>query len=321
MNYTYSFIIPHHNTPDLLQRLINSIPQRKDIEIIIVDDNSDDDKKANISRPDVRTIFIDKKNTAGAGRARNIGMDVASGKWLLFADADDFYRPGFIDVLDDYKDDDIEMLFYNIESVDSKTLKSNKRSGIHNKLIEQYDSSTEASKNILFFGYAPWRRMLLSKFVKDHEFRFEEIVQGNDRFFSIQVSYFAQRWKVDKRVVYTLTHYDGSLTFSKITKEKYVTLMIMFRRLAEFYKYIGYPEWNRKSVRGVFSQSRINYLLRIFRREPMTGVRAFLYMLTHWIEMEKKALYYVDVIQDIQHKMVCHDILKNSISLNKYAKE
>lgn len=314
MSITYSFIIPHHNTPDLLKRLVDTIPQREDIEIIVVDDNSDDDKKANITRSDVRTIYIDKEHSRGAGRARNIGMDAAIGKWLLFADADDFYNQSFIDVLDQYKNDDIEMLFFNINSVDSDTMRPNTRSRIHNKLVEQYDGSIEASNNILFFGYAPWRRMLLSKFVKEHGFRFEEVVSGNDRFFSIQVSLFVKRWKVDKRVVYTLTHFDGSLTYSKITKEKYVTLMIMFRRLAEFYKYIGHPEWNKKSVKGVFSQSRINYIHRIFRREPMTGISAFFYLLTHWLEMEKKALYYVDVVQDIQRKKSCRDILNNSTS-------
>jgi len=56
----YSFVIPHYNTPDLLQRLIDSIPQREDIEVIVVDDNSDDDKKARVSRPDVNIIFLDK---------------------------------------------------------------------------------------------------------------------------------------------------------------------------------------------------------------------------------------------------------------------
>lgn len=37
----YSFIIPHRNVPHLLQRCIDSIPKRDDIQIIIVDDNSD----------------------------------------------------------------------------------------------------------------------------------------------------------------------------------------------------------------------------------------------------------------------------------------
>lgn len=36
----YSIIIPHHNVPTLLERCVNSIPQRDDIQIIVVDDNS-----------------------------------------------------------------------------------------------------------------------------------------------------------------------------------------------------------------------------------------------------------------------------------------
>lgn len=37
----YSIIIPHKNIPHLLQRCLKSIPRRKDVQIIIVDDNSD----------------------------------------------------------------------------------------------------------------------------------------------------------------------------------------------------------------------------------------------------------------------------------------
>ena len=40
--FNYSIIIPHRNIPQLLQRCIDSIPSRDDLQIIIVDDNSDD---------------------------------------------------------------------------------------------------------------------------------------------------------------------------------------------------------------------------------------------------------------------------------------
>mgnify|MGYP002627111942 CR=1 FL=1 len=39
-NFMFSIIIPHKNTPDLLERCVNSIPKRDDLEIIIIDDNS-----------------------------------------------------------------------------------------------------------------------------------------------------------------------------------------------------------------------------------------------------------------------------------------
>ena len=40
----YSIIIPHKNTPDLLRKCLDSIPHRDDVQIIVVDDNSDEDK-------------------------------------------------------------------------------------------------------------------------------------------------------------------------------------------------------------------------------------------------------------------------------------
>ena len=38
---TFSFILPHKNTPELLQKALDSIPRWDDIEIIVADDNSD----------------------------------------------------------------------------------------------------------------------------------------------------------------------------------------------------------------------------------------------------------------------------------------
>ena len=40
MEYNVSIIIPHYNSPDLLAVLLDSIPEKEDIQIIVVDDNS-----------------------------------------------------------------------------------------------------------------------------------------------------------------------------------------------------------------------------------------------------------------------------------------
>lgn len=40
----YSIIIPHKNTPDLLQYCLDSIPVRDNVLVIVVDDNSDTNK-------------------------------------------------------------------------------------------------------------------------------------------------------------------------------------------------------------------------------------------------------------------------------------
>ena len=83
--YNYSFIIPHKNCPDLLQRCVDSIPERDDVQVIVVDDNSDDGKKPSLkNHKNLQVILLDATQSKGAGRARNVGLEHAEGKWLLF---------------------------------------------------------------------------------------------------------------------------------------------------------------------------------------------------------------------------------------------
>lgn len=301
---TYSFIIPHHNTPDLLQRLVDSIPQREDIEIIVVDDNSDEDKKAKRDRPDTTIIYVDKEHSGGAGRARNIGLNAANGKWLLFADSDDLYNTNFIEVLDDYKDDDIDALFFNIDSVDSESLKpgKNRRATYQDKLIRQYeyDGSEKSANNMLYFGYGPWRKMLNSSFVKKYGFRFEETAKCNDQLFSLETSYFMKKWKVDPRMVYILTYRVGSLSIGHLSKDKYVAHMKALRRRAEFFKYLGHSEWNLKCVRGFFYQSCLFYCIKMIFIEKWKGLKVLMYYISSIKEIRNSAQFYIHEIEKIK---------------------
>lgn len=298
----YSFIIPHHNTPMLLQRLVDSIPQRDDVEVIVVDDNSDEDKKANIIRPDVRLIFIDKEHTRGAGHARNVGMSEGKGKWFLFADADDFYKPNFIEVLDEYKNDDIDILFFNVDTVDNDTLKPIKeyRSDFHQRQFKEFDGLQESIDKFLFWGYGPWRKMVSRRLVEKYGLFFEEIAVSNDSFFSLQTSYFAKKWKKDERVLYSLTKYKNSLTYSPVTKKKYSAYLYLFPKRREFFSFIGHSDWNKNSPKGRNSQSCLKYCYKLLRKSIATGVMATIYYLIHYRDIERKSDYYVNVIKEME---------------------
>lgn len=56
--YIHSFIIPHKNCLVLLNRCLDSILTRDDVQIIVVDDNSDVDKKPTLSRQDILKCFV-----------------------------------------------------------------------------------------------------------------------------------------------------------------------------------------------------------------------------------------------------------------------
>ena len=73
-NYLYSIVIPHYNSPNLLQRMLDSIPQREDIQVIVVDDCS---TRQNVEllkqchHSNLEIVYLPENK--GAGYARNIG--------------------------------------------------------------------------------------------------------------------------------------------------------------------------------------------------------------------------------------------------------
>lgn len=185
----YSFIIPHHNSPKLLERCLDSIPQRNDIEIIVVDDNSDADKKAYSYRGDVRIINIDVEHTKGAGRARNYGMKEARGKWILFADCDDFYIDGFLEELDKVTESTYDVViwdyyaYYLVSYNRWKEIDAN----LYMKALSYDNNNKLLQKALKFRVNAPWNKMYNGEFLKKNNFRFEEKPVGNDAFFSMSV--------------------------------------------------------------------------------------------------------------------------------------
>ena len=111
-----SIIIPHYNTPDLLEKLIVSIPNTDDIQIIVIDDNSDKDLKLleNVKNMYQNKIeyYVNDTGVKGAGACRNIGLRHADGKWLLFSDADDYFLEGMYETVAQYFDSDYDEVFF-----------------------------------------------------------------------------------------------------------------------------------------------------------------------------------------------------------------
>ncbi len=98
-----SVIIPIYNTEKYLVKCLESIRTQtySDIEVIMVDDGSADGSKnvANsYAERDNRFRLFSQEN-AGVSSARNRGLDVAEGEYILFADSDDWLEPQMIEKL------------------------------------------------------------------------------------------------------------------------------------------------------------------------------------------------------------------------------
>jgi glycosyltransferase involved in cell wall biosynthesis len=99
----FSIIIPVYNASATLAETLASVAKQSftDFEVILVDDGSTDDSAQIITTetkewPNVRVIAQENK---GLGNARNVAAKIATGHWLVFLDADDYWAAEKLAVL------------------------------------------------------------------------------------------------------------------------------------------------------------------------------------------------------------------------------
>ncbi len=224
MKKTLSIIIPNKNIPLLLERCINSIEAREDIEIIVVDDNSspsvvDFSRYPGSNRNDVK-LFFDKSNK-GAGHARNIGLVNAIGDWLIFADSDDFFYPELLVFFDKNKDSNADVIFFDVDSRNSETLDFSK-SDFRSDELAKLKSTAEKQSNLDLLRWnnldilnVPWGKMIRREFVIKNNILFDEVKAGNDAMFSAKCGVWASQIAISHDLVYCITTRSDSLTQTK----------------------------------------------------------------------------------------------------------
>ena len=115
-NHKISIVVPLYNVENYLSRCIDSILCQKcsDFELLLVDDGSQD-RSGQIcdeyALKDNRIRVYHKKN-GGVSSARNLGLEKANGEWICFVDADDYVKPDFLSSIQQYLEDDIDLMHW-----------------------------------------------------------------------------------------------------------------------------------------------------------------------------------------------------------------
>ena len=211
----YSIIIPHRNTPTLLRRCLDSIPRRSDIQIIVVDDNSDPavvdfTEFPGLNDPAIEVIF--PKEGKGAGYARNVGLAHAKGKWLLFADSDDYFHECLNELFDKHKNSGADLIIFRSDSADCDTLEPKEsRGAVYNEWLLTSVKNGTVMDEIRYCINPPWAKFFSHKLVKENQISFDEVFTGNDIMFSVKNGYFAKNVLVDLAYMYCATYRSDSL--------------------------------------------------------------------------------------------------------------
>ena len=184
----FSVIIPVYNVEKYLRECVDSILAQsfEDYEIILVNDGSKDSSPAicdEYAKKDSRIKVIHKEN-GGASAARNMGTDVASGKYILYLDSDDYISDkDFFKELHKKAESGTDVIIYKFKKYFEETKQFSK---CHYAFPELETKPTLAERiNYLVktdsFYCAGWSKAIRADIIRENNIRFMEGVVGEDQ--------------------------------------------------------------------------------------------------------------------------------------------
>lgn len=238
--YNLTIIIPHYESISTLTHLLQTIPDSKDIQVIVIDDHSIKAEQAfeklAMTYLDDRIQFVKNANGKGAGGCRNTGLSLAEGNWILFADDDDFFTENLYEKVSSYFTSNLEVVFFTPTSMELETGELTERHEEYAKLTQKAlkHPSKLNDLNLRYKYLVPWSKLISRRYIEKHQIKFEEVMSSNDVMFSTLLGYWLQNYQVSSEIIYCVTKNAGSLT-TIVSESSYFTRLKVF---ITYYKFL-----------------------------------------------------------------------------------
>ena len=224
-----SIIVPVYNVETFLNKCVDSLLAqdlpKEDYEIILVDDGSTDgsgnlcDSLAE-EHGNIRVIHQQNRGLSGA---RNAGIPVASGDYVLFVDSDDYLCPNVLGTLvGRMEDQDLDILRFNYQNVnmDGAVFEPNKYvKPFVDYSSEVCDGETFLNERLGFACYA-WQFMVKASILQQEGNGFKEGIYFEDVEWTPRILLLARRVASTDTVVYNYLFRTGSIARNKDTEKK-----------------------------------------------------------------------------------------------------
>lgn len=275
--YLISVIIPVYNVENYLRDCVNSVLSQKfnDFEIILINDGSTDDSKLIIDEYVEKYSFIksiDKPN-GGLSSARNAGINIASGKYLLFIDSDDFIKE--YDSFNNIK----EKLDYNVDVLlmDFNKYyfdKTTKKVTNYIDIIKKEDSIDERIKKLIYSGNfisSACNKCIRKNFILENNLFFQEGILSEDVEWSIRLL----------TKISSIDCLSDDYYFYRQSREGSISTTFSLRHIYDYEIFLN------KSI-DFINESNISYL----RKDTIYNYLAYQYLvlMSYYIEADTKEL-------------------------------
>lgn len=211
-NMKISVIVPVYNAERCLKKCITSVTKQtySNWELILVDDGSKD-RSADIidmaEKKDCRIVAIHQQNS-GPGIARNRGIEIATGDYVVFLDSDDFIDEDYFELLV-LRAQQRDVVFIDVEQIaqSGKVLS-------REKMSEYKTWSKEKILRSQMTGKIPWggvRKAVKLELLTEYNIRFTSHSIGEEALYSFCVLYAAETIGfIDEKPVYFYVNHDNS---------------------------------------------------------------------------------------------------------------
>lgn len=242
----FSIIAPVYNAQDYIVRAIDSVLCQKftDFELILVNDGSQDDTYSileNYAAKDARVKPMHIQN-GGVSHARNCGIEQAQGKYVLFLDADDLYKPNALEhihsLCQTINPDFLTFAYeeYTGEVEDTEAA----RGQVHFASACTYDSPDEIRRNMLsiisdeMFG-AVWSKVYRNEIIQKNHIRMnEKLYLGEDYCFNLEALKYAQTYQIVEDVMYCYMVQNTDSLIKRYKPDKFEQMYRMHRVRSAF---------------------------------------------------------------------------------------
>ena len=215
-NIKVSIIIPVYNVEKYIDRCLKCAVNQtfKDIEIILVNDGSTD-KSINIINKYLKkysNITLINQQNQGLSSARNTGIKNANGKYIMFADSDDYFSKRFVETL--YNTAEKEKS--DIVVCNYKTVFENKKIKIKNKPLKIKTYNSEKALDILikdvFINNFAWNKIYKKEIFTENNINFPIGKTYEDMYVSYRLFHKSKKVSVINKKLYCYVKHKKSIT-------------------------------------------------------------------------------------------------------------
>lgn len=290
-----SIIVPIYNVEKYLEQCVISLINQsyKNIEIILINDGSTDnsiDIMNKYKKLDGRVKCYCKVN-GGLSDARNYGISVSKGKYIVFVDSDDYVEKDYISILYNLIiENNVKISQCGINKVyENKVLDIYKYD--HMLLLDKYNYLSDSYSSHKIENVVVWNKMYSSDLLDDESFEKGKIHE--DEFFTYKQIYNLDKIAISDLPLYNYRVNHNGITLGNFNKNRLSIIEALLERI-DFYSNL-----NEEHLKNLTAEYAIDVMLKVYC-------------------LSKKYLNDSDILNNISMKI--NHIFKNNKICNKKTK-